>query len=183
MPSQDHLPIVADCLLPAAPKPLAKPSEPSEPAELSVACLGGEDETPAGSGFARGPGVAALIWAGILSVQLLTGLLSASSPPLAFINLRGKVDDATAVVSARNPISVVLMLVTEGSKLAVLLWAVATALRRRGASRAVVHSSLDGATDVAEEATVGPSRNRLGEVEQQAAKADVAATEHLGTEV
>ena len=173
-PPQDHLPIVADCLLPVASEPLA------QVADLSVTSLRGEDESAAGSGFARGPGIAALIWAGILSVQLRTGLLSVSSPLSSFLSLRSEVHGATKVMGARTPIAVVLILVTEGSKLAVLLWAVATALRRRRTPEAVAHLSLDGA---AEETTVEPSRDRLAEVQQKVVEADGAATVRLGTEV
>lgn len=118
--------------------------------------------------------MATLIWAGILSVQLRTGLLSVSASLRSFLNSRPTLKDATALANARNPMAILLALVTEGLKLAVLLWAVWTALHRRG-RRAVLESagsvSVDGATTSA--ATT--------KTDEQVAKS--VKPEHQGTEV
>ena len=119
-------------------------------------------------------------------MQLRTGLLAVSAPLEAFSNLKGVADGAAAVASSRRPIAVFLVLVTEGSKLALLLWAIVAAFRRgtrRSASLAAPCVSVDVATGVAEEMA---SRNRPGrtaESGKQAAKEAEADAEHQGTEV
>ena len=94
--------------------------------------------------------MAALIWGAALSVQMRTGLLSVNLPLKSFLALKDTASSASAIVSARQPMAVVLMLLTEGSKLAVLLWAVAAALHRarRNTSRAALNESLDATTGV-----------------------------------
>ena len=113
--ASDHLPLVFDCVLPptSGASPLPDSAGPDLAGSGKVALA--TEEVKANGALGRGPGIAALIWAAVLSVQLRSKLLSVGADG-------GLVQRMGAVV------------VTEGLKLAVLAWAVRMALRR-GATR------------------------------------------------
>ena len=119
--------------------------------------------------------MAALIWAGVLSVQLRTGLLSASSSLASFFNSRRTANGAGALASGRNPTALLLILVTEGSKLAVLLWAIVAALKRR--KRQGISIARDSANVSGDDkaGVCAKSEEQVAEVEADAM--------HKGTEV